>query len=443
LKHRQRGLTLIELMIGVVLTMLIAIALLTLLINVSRNNTELSRTNSVIENGRFTLQLMEADISHGGFWGGFVPTFDSLTVTAMPGSNSGSAVLFPSSVPDPCAAVQPALWTDDYKAQLIAIPVQVYQVSSGGTPGGCSSVISNAQPNTDIVVVRHAAMCPAGTTAVDSDCLRTTGNLFFQLSRCASDTTTYVLSETEANLNLRNGTCGTVPVVGTSYCVGATAPANCAPMYRYVSTIYWVRNYFVTAGDGIPTLVRTRFQLSGGSLGHANSETLVEGVQAFRVQLGVDKVSKPIASGGSGVTLTSTSFTITPTWASLTTMYTPDNRGDGNADTYITCVTGTGSSACYDSTDATTLAQSSFNLANTVAVRLYVLVRASSATPGYTDSKKYCLSGTASECDSSPSSLQNKTWYGPFSDGYKRHVYTQTIRMVNVSMRREVPTTVW
>jgi len=443
MKHRQRGLTLIELMIGVVLTMLIAIALLTLLINVSRNNTELARTNSVIENGRFTLQLMEADISHGGFWGGFVPTFDSLTVSAMPGSNSGNAVLFPSDVPDPCAAVQPAAWTDDYKAQLVAIPVQVYQVSSAGTPGGCSSVISNAQPNTDIVVVRHAAMCPAGTTAADTDCLRTTGNLFFQLSRCTDDAVTYVLSETEADLKLRNGTCGAVPVVGTSYCVGATAPTNCAPMYRYVSTIYWVRNYFVTAGDGIPTLVRTRFQLSGGSLAHANTETLVEGIQAFRVQLGVDKVSKPTTSGGSGVTLASTSFTATPTWASATTMYTPTNRGDGNADTYLTCVTGTGISACHDGTDAATLAQSAFNLANTVAVRLYVLVRASSATPGYTDSKKYCLSGTTSECESSPSGLQNKTWYGPFSDGYKRHVYTQTVRMVNVSMRREVPTTSW
>lgn len=440
MKRYQRGLTLIELMISVVLTMLIAISLLTLLINVNRNNTELARTNSVIENGRFTLQLLESDIAHGGFWGGYVPTFDSLTVSTMPGANSANAVLLPATVPDPCTALQPAAWTDDYRAQLIALPMQVYQVSSSGTPGACSTIVTNAQPNTDMVVVRHAAPCSAGTSAVDADCQRTSGNLFFQLSRCTDDTATYVVSATAADLKLRGGSCGAAATAATDYCVGSTAPSTCAPMYRFVSTIYWVRNYFITAGDGIPTLVRTRFQLSGGSLGHVSTETLVDGIQALRVQLGVDKVSKPTVSGGSGVTLTSTSFTATPTWASTTTMYTPTNRGDGNADAYISCVLGTGSTACYDATDATTLAQSAFNLANTVSAKIYVLARASSPTPSYTDAKVYCLSGTASEC---VATNQDKTYYGPFNDGYKRHVYTQTVRMVNVSSRREVPTTVW
>jgi len=445
MKHGQRGLTLIELMVSVVLAMLIAIALLTLLVNVNRNNTELARTNSVIENGRFSLQLLEADVSHGGFWGGYVPTFDSLSSSAMPGANSGSAVLLPTSVPDPCTAVQPALWTADYKAQLIAIPMQVYQVDSAGVADACATLITSAQaqPNTDILVVRHAALCAAGAAAGDPDSGRPADHLFFQLSRCAGDAATYVLSPTAAELILRNGTCGLASTVATTYCVGATAPTNCAPMYRFVSTVYWVRNYFVTVGDGIPTLVRSRFQLSGGTLAHTNTETLVDGIQAFRVQLGVDNVSKPTVSGGTGVTLTSASFASTPTWALTTTMYTPTNRGDGNADTYITCATGTGANACYDDTDATTLAQTAFNLANAVAVKLYVLARASSTTPGYTDAKKYCLGGSTANCDTTNTSLVNKTMYGPFSDGYKRHVYTQTVRLVNVSMRREVPTTQW
>ena len=94
---RQAGFSLVELMIAMVMGLLIVLALATLLINVNRNNTELSRNNSVIENGRFTLQLLETDLSHAGFWGGFVPDFDDLSRTATP--NVGSV---PSSVPDPC-----------------------------------------------------------------------------------------------------------------------------------------------------------------------------------------------------------------------------------------------------------------------------------------------------------------------------------------------------
>ena len=61
---RQPGFTLVELMISMVIGLFIVLALLTLLINVNRNNSELTKTNRVIENGRFALQLLETDVSH-------------------------------------------------------------------------------------------------------------------------------------------------------------------------------------------------------------------------------------------------------------------------------------------------------------------------------------------------------------------------------------------
>jgi type IV pilus assembly protein PilW len=61
---------------------------------------------------------------------------------------------------------------------------------------------------------------------------------------------------------------------------------------------------------------------------------------------------------------------------------------------------------------------------NVVAVKLYVLVRSDVVTPGYTDEKTYNLGSTT---------------LGPFKDGFKRHLFTQTIRLVNVSSRRETP----
>lgn len=395
----QRGMNLVELMIGLALSLLIVLALLTLLININRNNAELSRTDSVIESGRMAQRLLEADLQHAGFWGGYVPTFDDLSVKGNVGSaNSGTTVAFPTALPDPCAAV--STWNTDYKAQLIGIPVQVYQVSSTGTSPVCPAIITTAvaQPDTDILVVRHAAPCVANAGAADPVCLNTAGNMFFQLSRCPNDTATWVLSAAPADLVLRNGDCTTA-----------------APMYRFVSTIYWVRNYYITPGDGVPTLVRTRFQLDGGALAHQDTETLVDGVQGMRVQLGVDNVSKPTVAGGTGHALTTADFQQDVGWASATDTYTPTRRGDGNVDTVVTCATDV---ACTDP------AQAPFTFANTVAVTVGILARASSPTPSWVDGKSYVVAGNA---------------VAALNDAYKRHVYTGTVRLNNISMRREVP----
>ncbi|MDB5954833.1 PilW family protein [Ramlibacter sp.] len=398
--HPQRGFTLVELMVAVTLSLLIVLALLTLLINVNRNQAELARTNSVIENGRMAQQLVAADLGHAGFWGGYVPTFDDLSIAGDAGTaNSATTVAFPTALPDPCAAV--STWNTDYKAGLIGIPLQVYEVSATGDSPVCSGIITPAvaQPNSDVLVVRHAAPCVASASAGDPECLNTAGNMFFQLSRCPNDAATWILSATAADLALKDATC-----------------TAAAPLYRFTSTIYWVRNYFITPGDSVPTLVRTRFQLAGGSLGHQQTETLVDGVQALRLQLAVDNVSKPATAGGTGTALNTASFQRDVGWSSTSDRYTPTNRGDGNADTYLTCADA--AAPCSDP------AQGPFNLANTVAVTVGILARAGSPTPGYVDAKTYSLAGST---------------VAPFNDHFKRHVYTDAIRLNNVSMRREVP----
>lgn len=401
-RHGQAGLSLLELMVGVMLSLLIVLAMLTLLSNVNRNNAELARTNSVIDNGRMAQQLITTDLAHAGFWGGYLPTFDDLSISGAVGSaNTATTVAFPTALPDPCTPTPVASWTTDYKAQLIAIPLQVYQVSATGASPVCPAIIAPAvaQPNTDVLVVRHAAPCAAVASAADPDCQNTANNMFFQVSRCSSDAAAFALSAAPAELVLKNATCSAT-----------------APLYRFISTLYWIRNYFVTPGDGVPTLVRTRFQLAGGVLAHQQTEILVDGVQALRVQIGVDNASKPTAAGGTGTALTTTMFQQDVGWATATDTYTPTKRGDGNADAYLTCAAP--SAPCSDPLVAP------FNLANTVEATVSVLARATTATPGYVDTKTYTLAGST---------------VGPFSDNYKRHVYTQSVRLENVSMRREVP----
>jgi type IV pilus assembly protein PilW len=164
----------------------------------------------------------------------------------------------------------------------------------------------------------------------------------------------------------------------------------------------------VTAGDGIPTLMRSQFALAGGELGHQPAVAMVEGIEGFRVELGIDNRSKAYTGNPTGSPV---DYTVAVSWYDPLTRTTPTNRGDGSPDgAFVGCTTAT---PC-------TLAQ----LINVTAVKLYVLVRSREASPGYTDSKTYTLGSTV---------------MGPFNDGFKRHVYVSTIRLPNVAGRRQTP----
>lgn len=404
LRRPQSGFTLVELMIAMVIGLFIVLALLTLLINVNRNNGELTKTNRVIENGRFALQLLEADVSHAGFWGGFLPAFDDLTTAVAPTDA-------PDRVPDPCAGYSQATWnaspstltggTVSYVTDLIGIPVQSYAVT---TPTlsipVCASKMVNLQPNTDVLFVRHldtedcvpGASCPASAT-----------DLYFQRNRCLNSsspgysTTTYVFGSGTTAFNLYQRDCT------------AASAGTLAPLRKYVSNVYYIRNYADTAGDGIPTLVRSQFGpvTVGGvtSPQYQAEQAFIPGIDGFQVELGVDDVS------ATGATLTTASFGTLINFPNTPLLNKPSNRGDGYPDgAYVHCTVATPCTA--------------FQFMNTVAVKIYVLVRSESRTPGYTDNKTYQLGSTT---------------LGPFNDSYKRHLFTQTVRLVNVSGRRETP----
>lgn len=387
---RQSGFTLIELMVSMVIGLLILLALIALMLNVSRNNSEMSKTNRVIENGRFALQLLQADLSHAGYWGGFVPEFDDLSLTTSPAD-------VPTAVPDPCLAY--ANWDIapyttvgpppvSHKKNLVGIAVQGYEIPAivpSPTLSVCASVVTNPKASTDVLVVRHVENCVPG----EGNCPAfASGNLYFQVARngITKPVPAYALSDDPSVLVLKK------------------RDETTANLRRFVSNLYYVRNFSVTAGDGIPTLMRSRFQLLGGLLSHKSAEALIEGVEGFRVEFGVDDIS----DAGANIVLGQSAAI---NWAVTTPPYTsPINRGDGSPDGYIRCTTATPCTAAQ--------------LMNVVAVKLYVLIRSDVVTPGYTDAKTYNLGSTT---------------LGPFNDGFKRHLFSETIRLVNVSSRRETP----
>ncbi|HUG04790.1 MAG TPA: prepilin-type N-terminal cleavage/methylation domain-containing protein, partial [Steroidobacteraceae bacterium] len=79
IRNQQSGLSLIELMVAVAISLVILAALVALFVNTSRSNREFARANSMIENGRLAVQVLENDVIHAGYWGTYVPDFDDQT----------------------------------------------------------------------------------------------------------------------------------------------------------------------------------------------------------------------------------------------------------------------------------------------------------------------------------------------------------------------------
>ncbi|OIP15703.1 MAG: pilus assembly protein PilW [Betaproteobacteria bacterium CG2_30_59_46] len=388
-RQAQGGFTLIELMVAIVLGMLIVLALTTLFVNISRTNSEMAKTNAQIENGRFAMQLLEGDIVHGGYWGWHVPQFDDMTITGVPDDA-------PSAVPDPCLAYNATNWTTAYQNNLIAIPIQSYD----SAPAGCA-VVANKQANTDVLVVRHAQTCLPGVGSCEID---TAGKLYLQPSSCEL--------EIAGGQRYRLNTTG-FSTLGTGLhqrnCVGTGSPqalpivsGTFADKRKFISSIYYIRDYAVTVGDGIPTLVRSQFDLSGATLAHQAAVPLIEGIEGFRVEFGIDSI------GDAGTVV---DYTKAAAWADPLNRNKLLNRGDGIPDgAFVSCTTAVPCTANQ--------------LANVVAVKLYVLARNRESTVSHTDGRTYTLGATT---------------LGPFNDHYKRHVFSTTVRLTNISGRRETP----
>lgn len=269
------GFSLVELLIAIVLSLIIMTGLVALYASVSRTNSEMAKTNQLIENGRFAIQLLQSDLAHAGFWG----AIDPLEATAVPDpclsyANSGSRPKWPTD-----AALLAA-----YKTNLLAIPVHGYADGSALTNCG----VANVAAKSNVLIVRHANTCVAGSSGCDggSDIV----GPHIQQSGCRTGVpleASYVLDGTVANFTLKAKDCATV-----------------APRRKMIVNIY-----YVATSNGQPTLMRV--SMDNGV--YSSPEPLVDGIEAFQVEYGIDTL------GSNGLAISAT------------------NPGDGNADSYVSC----------------------------------------------------------------------------------------------------------
>jgi len=460
---RMRGMSLVETMVGMAIALIVMLALVAVYVNIARGNEELAKTNSLIENGRITLQIIEGDLVHAGFWDGYLPRFDDLTASEIPGDVA-------TALPNPCTPY--ASWNGTYKTNLVAIPLQSTDVLWSGA--GCLSPAAQ-RAGTDAVAIHYLETCIPGATNCDA---LVADRLYFQNSTCAAEKLAGTASGGTANsitfnaasatddeysgaairtisgtgagqfrsITAYDGSSRTASVspdwsvapnstttfaleyvLGTSVfplhkrdCVGTGTPAHLpvtagtpAEQRRFISNIYYVADipHPDLAGQTVPTLMRSQFDLVGGVLAHRAPVALIDGVESLRVEIGIDDLSETGAA---------VDFSVATQWADPATMTSPTNRGDGAPDRFVRCTTASPCTAA--------------DLMNAVAVKLWVLARSREQSLGYVDTKQYCL-GALDSAGACPAD----SIVAAANDSYKRHVFSTSVRLVNVSGRRETP----
>lgn len=243
---RQQGLSLIELMLGMTIGLLIVASLTVIFVNSSRTNAETEKTSQQIENGRYAAQLLSDDLHLTGFYGELDP----------------AAVVTPATKPDPCLTLPASL------ALAVALPIQGYD--DGETVPSCLPS-ADLVANSDILVIRRASTCVAGTTGCDAvDVAKAT---YFQTGLCSSDAGLYVIDTDASKFVLtKPPACGTVAAPGP----------NKAAVRAYYTHIYFVAKNNKT-GDGIPTL--KVLELGAGAFSAPIS--VVAGIERIQIEYGV------------------------------------------------------------------------------------------------------------------------------------------------------------
>lgn len=275
-------------------------------------------------------------------------------------------------------------WNATTSPVQVPFPIFVYEAhDTGSLPTALMDCLDHYRPDTDVLVIRRAstnAVTAGGTSYAAND-------TYLQVSSCGDGTVDpqpfYAMATASAtDFNLHTLGCT------------ATTPGTNALVRKLSMRIYFIStcNDCTGAGDGIPTLKLVELGVVGTTLKvKENLRTVAPGVEDMHIELGVD----------TGAT------------------------SDGSTDAYILS-----NENPYTGSAGTHVAGMRQDVGgedrweDVVAVKLFLVTRDLQPTRSYTDQKSFVMG--------------SKT-LAAAGDAYRRRLSSSTIKVVNMSARREQP----
>mgnify|MGYP003564695758 FL=1 len=230
--------TLVAFMVALALGALLLLLAAELLLASRRSLLWQAAVTQLERSGERGLALVTAELAMAGFLGGV------RFVTLPPGAPGCGAADGWALAPFPALALADRGATDEHR------------LSDGSTPDCLPG--RYLQPGSDLLALKRAATLETGAGG-----------------RALRDTQWYLLADPTGG--------GTFDYVDAG--AGMGGPASAGQQVReWRSSIYYVRDYSIQPGDGIPTLCVERLQGSA-----MRSECLVEGVERLHVEFHVDR----------------------------------------------------------------------------------------------------------------------------------------------------------
>lgn len=280
---RERGFSLVELMIASTLGLLILTTMISVFVSTSNTRNEVDKNSRQIENGRFAIEMLREDIQLAAFYGDYFPS--NITWTT----------------PDPCSTI---LDNMGFTAGNLPVGIQGYPDTTA-TSGVEPTCLTNRKAGTDILVVRRTSTAQLkidanedgsvdsnvtnddGTTGVTVSSLG--GGYYLQVSNCAGETA-YVMAKNPASFTLHGLKPAGTPAVCTN--------GGFAPVRQYFVRIFYVAtcNDCTGSGDGIPTLKMVELTSgtsscmgsSATSCGSMVTQAIAEGIENLQFEYGID-----------------------------------------------------------------------------------------------------------------------------------------------------------
>ena len=208
----QRGLTLIELMIALVIGLVIVAAVSVLFAGGSQSRREIEQSADVNENGRYALDVLSRELAQTGFYGSLVkPT---AATTKIPADMPEATAMCLTGVANLGA------WKDSLTYNVLGLGS-----AAGANVDADPSCIAR-KAGTDALFIQRASTCAVG----DPNCpAESNADAFLQVSECGTE-----YSETPFVLG-RGGTGASTFTLQTKTCAGTAAPKR-----KLVRRIYYV-----------------------------------------------------------------------------------------------------------------------------------------------------------------------------------------------------------